>query len=188
MENYVLYHHGVKGMKWGVRKKVATAYSKYTQARAKAKRERAEYLDDKYSDSVLNRKTSLRERVDEKKHKVDRSRREADERIKFYGGKSVAKNAIQQEANYATKVEVGKGAARSALSAVGGFTLATVTFEAGASAAATAACLTGGGIGIVAAGVMAAKAVSAIKQHANEQIAYTDDSTAGKDIIVKNVD
>lgn len=49
IHNGELYHHGVKGMKWGVRKKIATALSPKTHATAYAKKRelKKQYAKDK---------------------------------------------------------------------------------------------------------------------------------------------
>ena len=80
-----LAHFGIKGMHWGVRR-FQQADGTLTSAGKK-----------RYS---TDRKTKLTESVESKKAHVEAMRKQAGERIQFYGGKNVATNAIQQEAAY----------------------------------------------------------------------------------------
>lgn len=162
-----LQHHGIKGMRWGVRR-FQNPNGTLTNAGKKRYQDRG-------------RQTSARESVESKKLKVEAARTEAANRIKFYGGKNVATNAIKQEAAYQTKVEAGKAAVRSFMSTVGACTVAAAA-NAGTTSAAIA--LTGAGGGIVISAAVAAKAISYIKRHADEQIAYTKDSEYGADVVV----
>ena len=83
-----LAHFGIKGMHWGVRR-FQQPDGTLTSAGKK-----------RYS---ADRKTKLTESVEAKKAHVDAMRKQAGERIQFYGGKNVATNAIQQEAAYKKK-------------------------------------------------------------------------------------
>ena len=88
-----LAHFGIKGMHWGVRR-FQQPDGTLTSAGKK-----------RYS---ADRKTKLTESVEAKKAHVDAMRKQAGERIQFYGGKNVATNAIQQEAAYKKKSTTAK--------------------------------------------------------------------------------
>ena len=76
-----LTHHGIKGMHWGVRR-FQQADGTLTSAGKK-----------RYS---ADRKTKLTESVEAKKAHVENMRKQAGERIQFYGGKNTALIAIQK--------------------------------------------------------------------------------------------
>lgn len=42
---YVLYHHGIKGMKWGIRKKASEYYTKEAEKRLTANKTRLDQID-----------------------------------------------------------------------------------------------------------------------------------------------
>ncbi len=159
-----LAHFGIKGMHWGVRR-FQQADGTLTSAGKK-----------RYS---TDRKTKLTESVESKKAHVEAMRRQAGERIQFYGGKNVATNAIQQEADYKKKTTTAKAVTAGTLIATG---------AAYASAVATGSLPV---VGISTAAVAAGTAFVASRKNqkitaiAQEQIAYTKDSDYGPDVVVR---
>ena len=153
-----LQHHGIKGQKWGVRR----------------------YQNENGSLTAEGKKRYRLSAQDVKDGKA-----EADERIKYYGGKNAARNAIVQESKEQYKGVGNQHAAMTALSMLGPG-LGAVTLAAGAPVAVPALLISSGIVGAGAATVWAGKAASAITKHKNEQLTYTQDSDAGADYVVTN--
>lgn len=182
-----LYHHGVKGMKWGVIK------SKYKAARDRKRRIASDVKDAKTGNkitskkgTVLTRKTHRIDDPNERKKRIDADIKEADDRVKFYGSKRAAKAAIADEAEYAKKVNRGEAAIKT-LKFGGSGALASGTLMSLAGASATGALIGGAapliGVGLVSAAA-AKKANDYINKHSRDQILYTEDSEYGHDIVV----
>lgn len=159
-----LAHFGILGMKWGVRR-YQNSDGSYTSAGKK-----------RYN---KDRKTKLLESVEEKKAHVDSMRKQAGERIQFYGGKNVALNAIDKEASYKKSATTAKTAAAGTLISTGAF-FATAFASSSVPVAAVSAATVAAG----AAFVGAMKNIK-ISQIAKEQKAYTKDSDYGPDVVVK---
>lgn len=102
--NDELVHFGIRGMKWGVRR-YQNADGSYTVAGK-----------NRYN---KDRKTSLFESIEDKKEHVETMRKQAGERIQFYGGKNVALNAIEKEADYKKKTTTAKAVTFGTLAATG---------------------------------------------------------------------
>lgn len=155
-----LAHFGIKGMHWGVRR-FQQPDGTLTSAGKK-----------RYS---ADRKTKLTESVEAKKAHVDAMRKQAGERIQFYGGKNVATNAIQQEAAYKKKSTTAKTV-----------TVGTV-IATGAAAATQSLPVVGLSTAVVAAGTafVTSRKNQKISAIADEQIAYTKDSDYGSDVVVR---
>lgn len=160
-----LYHHGVVGMRWGHRK----ARYRSTGHVSKGNRYREN-----------NRRTSFIQTEKSLKKRIASNKREADNRVKFYGGKAAATAAIQNEVSHRKAVKGATGYTAAVLSTVAGITVGVLT--AGTTATARVVGATFGGP-IVGAGIAAATAMGIrhIKEHANEQIGYTRDSKAAPD-------
>lgn len=143
-----LAHFGIKGMHWGVRR-FQQADGTLTSAGKK-----------RYS---TDRKTKLTESVESKKAHVEAMRKQAGERIQFYGGKNVATNAIQQEAAYKKKATTAKTVTAGTLIAIG---ISTAAVAAGTA-------------------FVTSRKNQKISAIAEEQIAYTKDSDYGPDVVVR---
>lgn len=161
MNQNELYHYGILGMKWGVRK-------------------------GNNKSAKLSRKVSLFDDPKEAKRQVEANRKEAADRIRFYGGKNVATNYIKAEAKYRTSTERAKGIAKSVLYGAGGVAGGFVALASGGAEVAAIGVLAAGGVGAAHAAYTTAKAITAIKDHAREQVAYTKDSEYGADMVVAN--
>lgn len=172
--NDELQHWGVKGMKWGVRR----FHPVQSMRNKKAKR---------IQDREENRKISERESQEQLKKKVESNRREAANRIKFYGGKNTALNAIKQESKYRQGENTRESIEKAIISGVGtsvaGFAIALAANTIVPFAGST---IVGAGLaaGNVALGQIKNKKV---REHAEEQVSYTKDSEYGHDMVVRNV-
>lgn len=170
-----LYHHGIPGMKWGVRR-----YQNEDGTLTSAGKKRRTYITD-----LNDRKTARGDDPAERKKRIDADMKEADDRVKFYGSKRAAKAAIDDEASYAKKQNRGKafidtikwGGSTGVIGAAGM-----------AIAGAGGAALLGLAAPIAVAGVISAsvatKANHFISKHAKSQISYTNESEYGHDIVV----
>lgn len=152
--NY-LQHWGVKGQKWGVRR-----------------------YQNKDGSLTAAGKTRY---AGDSPDKIKADQNEAADRIKYYGGKHAAQNAINQEAR-AKKDDVACQAfITSALSVVGGVGLTAAMASAGPIVAVPMIL---GAAGVIGSGTWASIASSKINKHRDAQITYTQDSDAGADYIV----
>lgn len=154
--NY-LQHHGIKGQKWGIRR-----------------------YQNKNGSLTAEGKMRYRSSTQD----VRDGKAEADERIKYYGGKNAATNAIKSEASKQTFDATLKGVLTSEISFVVGSALGGVTLGLGAPVAVPALLVSSGIVGAGAAQMWMGKAISAIDKHKKEQIAYTKDSEVGADYVV----
>lgn len=139
----------------------------------------------KKNGEVLSRKIAKDDDPEARKARIDADIKEADDRVKFYGSKRAAKAAIKDEAGYAKSVNRGKAAMvtlkyGSIASVPAGALFALATGEAGAAVLGLSAF---GPVGLVL-GLGAAAANRYINKHAQEQIAYTDESEYAHDIVV----
>ena len=181
-----LMHYGVLGMKWGVRRRE----NKERRSRSRAQNKyakRGDKLKSKGYASSLTRQISKTDDVQARKRRIDADIKEADERVKYYGSKRAAKAAIKDEASYAKSVNRGKAAVNTlkygTIAAVPVSVLASLATGGIAGVAAVGAAATYGVTGAIM-GSGAAAANRYINKHANEQIAYTDESEYGHDFVV----
>jgi hypothetical protein len=210
MANYYLMHHGVKGMKWGVRrtaaqlghrvKKTADNWKNRRESdKERRKRSKGQVvyaktgnkIQSKNDDSVLTRKTSAFDDPVSRKKRIDADIKEADDRVKFYGSKRAAKAAIADEADYAKAINRGKAFVNTLKAGSAGGLLGAVTWGIAdgitGEALATGALSVGGPVTLAAGLVgvaIAKKANNYITKHAKDQLMYTDESEYGHDIVV----
>lgn len=106
---YELYHHGVKGMKWGVRK------AKKLQSKAKTARESAKEWDEmaKYARQQGNKKKALKYQKNAKRDRDDA--KELDSRADDAIAKQKYKDAVKKRSKQILK---GKSAVGKILSVV----------------------------------------------------------------------
>lgn len=170
-----LRHWGIPGMKWGVRR----FQNKDGSLTAAGKKRR-------YVTDLSDRKTSKYDDPAERKKRIDADIKEADDRVKFYGSKRAAKAAIKDEANYA----INRNIAKSFMDTVkwGGGSAAVVTAVHLAAGGTAAALAPGLAVPIAVAsavnGVLGARANRFVAKHASGQIAYTNESEYGHDMVV----
>lgn len=171
-----LRHWGIPGMKWGVRR-----FQKKDGTLTPAGKKRRKYVTD-----LDNRKKSLLDNPAERKKKIDADIKEADDRVKYYGSKRGAKAAISEEASYVKAKNRGK-AFLDTVKWGGGTGLAGASALA-VGGAATGAVVVGLAIPLATAAaistVRAAKANHHVNKHARDQIAYTNESEYGHDVVV----
>ncbi len=189
-----LYHHGILGMKWGVRRTASQLGHKVSESRDHRRALKSDMKSAKYGNkveskngSVLSRKKAKFDDPAERKKRIEADMKEADDRVKFYGSKRAAKAAINDEARYAQSVNRGK-AAINTLKYGGTGTLGMTTLLGLSGASATAATVGAMAAPLVGVGLISAAAASKanryISRHAKDQVLYTDDSEYGHDLVV----
>ena len=157
--NDYLAHHGVLGMKWGQHifgkiQSASSAHKAKKEAKYKAKEDKRSAADAKARSS--------------KKHEVESNRREAEERVKFYGGRNVAARELTNEYNSKKNKTLGK----AALATTGGAAAAAMGFAAGSGGAILA---TGGIAAIPVSVAVGAYKINKMYKRFSEQKAYTMD-------------
>ena len=171
MANYTysneLYHHGILGMKWGVRR-----FQNKDGSLTSAGRKRKKSLL-KYETRPSNRSTSIFNNEKSRAQTVAESRKEAAATVKFYGGKNVAKRATEDEyRNVGRKnaIRYGvKGSHSIGASAVGAILANEGAYTIGA-------LMMGGGAGALAVTTVGAFNAARILNHnKNMKVSYIQD-------------
>lgn len=124
MSNYViingeLYHHGVKGMKWGVRKKYKSTSLK--AARARRANEKIDKSFKEWNENVKKRDNaiSLGKKANEARITYEANRSDKDSKAAYKSANKDYKKALRENTTYRKGVvrqEVGKDASRKYLS------------------------------------------------------------------------
>lgn len=160
-----LYHHGILGMKWGIRRFQNKDGSLTPQGRKRKK-----LL--KYETRPSNRSTSLFNNEEKRAKTVAESRKEAADTVKFYGGKNVAKKATEAEYRNVQRknnIRYGvKGSLAIGAAAVG-------AFMASEGANIGLGVMLGGAGGLAATTYGAYKAASVLKYNKDMKVSYIDD-------------
>lgn len=194
LSNYIispdgeLYHYGIKGQKWGVRRYqnadgTLTAAGRKRQERQERRKEYGYVSGTLKVSRDLTRKTDRKQSVSDKGEEIKRNMKEAADRIDFYGGKRAAKDAVKREADYVKSQNRGRAFIKSAISGAAG--LATVGVGTAMEAAPLVlAGMSGGAIGIAVATGMTVAANRYVNKHAKTQMAYIADSSHGHDYVV----
>ena len=176
-----LKHWGIPGMKWGVRR-----FQNRDGSLTSAGKKRRKYVTD-----LGDRKTSKRDDPAERKKRIDADIKEADDRVKFYGSKRAAKSAIKDEANYAINQNIAKSFMDTVKwGGAGGLAGATAAGVAAGIAGTTIAGPAVVGLAVPLAvasavnGVRGTRANLFVAKHASKQIAYTDESEYGHDMVI----
>ena len=197
-----LYHHGIKGMRWGIRRTAEQLGHRIAASRDRRKQIRDEERDRKTrtkaavseakrsskvveeNGSVLSRKTHKLDDPELRRKQIRSDMKEADDRVKFYGSKRAAKVAIRDEAEYAKSVNRGKAFINTLKygggSAAAGITLGALVSAPGPALVGAAAAAA---IGLINSST-AARANSFVHKQAKDQLVYTDDSEYGHDLVV----
>ena len=155
--NDELYHHGVKGQKWGVRR-----YQNKDGTLTKEGREK--YLAEAHED-------------------VESSIKEAQDRVNRYGGKNVAMARLKRESEFQKQLNNESAQNKQFATGLGGGAASAAIMAAGYNAASYGLLAMGGvGLGATAAGIYAIEkgrkhVNQLIEAHARDQIAYTLDRT-----------
>lgn len=187
-----LYHHGIKGQKWGVRRYqnadgTLTEAGRKREARREHRKEYGFVSGTLKTSREMTRKTDRKQSVSDKGAEIKRNMKEAADRIDFYGGKRAAKDAVTREASYVKAQNRGRAYIKSAISGVAG--AATIAAGTAIEAAPLAIVgMSGGIVGIGAATIATVAANRYITKHANTQIAYIADSSHGHDYVVSQDD